>query len=114
MKKLYTPVKINQLELKNRVVMSPMSIGHTVEGFIMDDVVEFYRRRAMGGVGLIVFANMQWDKVRYNPNHGAMLTDEKFIPSLKKLTDAIHEGGSKVFAQLMHRGRCANRASIQG
>ena len=49
-----------------------MSIGHTVEGFIMDDVVEFYRRRAMGGVGLIVFANMQWDKVRYNPNHGAM------------------------------------------
>ena len=102
MKKLYTPVKINQLELKNRVVMSPMSIGHTVEGFIMDDVVEFYRRRAMGGVGLIVFANMQWDKVRYNPNHGAMLTDEKFIPSLKKLTDAIHEGGSKVFAPVSY------------
>ena len=114
MKRLYTPFKVNQLELKNRVIMSPMSVGHTVDGFIMDDVVEFYRRRALGGVGLIIFANMQWDKVRYNPNHGAMLTDEKYIPSLKKLTDAIHEGGSKVFAQLMHRGRCANRASIQG
>ena len=114
MKRLYTPFKVNQLELKNRVIMSPMSVGHTVDGFIMDDVVEFYRRRALGGVGLIIFANMQWDKVRYNPNHGAMLTYEKYIPSLKKLTDAIHEGGSKVFAQLMHRGRCANRASIQG
>lgn len=114
MKKLYTPVKINQLELKNRVVMSPMSIGHTVEGFITDDVVELYKRRAQGGVGLIIFANMQWDKVRYNPNHGAMLTDEKFIPMLKKLTDGIHEGGSRVFAQLMHRGRCAKRFSIQG
>ena len=90
MKKLYTPVKINQLELKNRLVMSPMSIGHTVEGFITDDVVELYKRRAQGGVGLIIFANMQWDKVRYNPNHGAMLTDEKFIPMLKKLTDGIH------------------------
>lgn len=114
MKRLYTPFKVNKLELKNRVIMSPMSIGHTVDGFIMDDVVEFYKRRAQGGVGLIIFANMQWDKLRYNPNHGAMLTDEKYIPSLKKLTDAIHDGGSKVFAQLMHRGRCANRASIQG
>ena len=89
MKRLYTPFKVNQLELKNRVIMSPMSVGHTVDGFIMDDVVEFYRRRALGGVGLIIFANMQWDKVRYNPNHGAMLTDEKYIPSLKMLTDAI-------------------------
>ena len=40
MKRLYTPFKVNKLELKNRVIMSPMSIGHTVDGFIMDDVVE--------------------------------------------------------------------------
>ena len=46
MKRLYTPFKVNKLELKNRVIMSPMSIGHTVDGFIMDDVVEFYKRRA--------------------------------------------------------------------
>ena len=39
MKRLYTPFKVNQLELKNRVIMSPMSVGHTVDGFIMDDVV---------------------------------------------------------------------------
>lgn len=83
MKKLYTPVKINQLELKNRVVMSPMSIGHTVEGFIMDDVVEFYRRRAMGGVGLIVFANMQWDKVRYNPTTAPCLPTRSSSPLSK-------------------------------
>ena len=114
MNKLYTPVTINKLELKNRLVMSPMSIGHTENGFITDDVIALYRRRAAGGVGLIVFANMQWDKVRFNPNHGAMLTDEKYIPMLSKLTEAVHEGGAKIFAQLMHRGRCANRASIQG
>ena len=123
MKKLYTPFKVNELELKNRVIMSPMSIGHTECGAITEDVVEFYRRRARGGVGLIIFANMQWDKVRYNPDHGAMLVDpadrdmtaeKDYIPMLKKLTDAIHEGDCKVFAQLMHRGRCANRKSIQG
>ena len=49
MKKLYTPVKINQLELKNRVVMSPMSIGHTVEGWttLMGSVW------ALGGIQLL-------------------------------------------------------------
>lgn len=114
MKKLYQPVMINKLELKNRMVMSPMSIGNTEDGFITDSIVEFYKRRAQGGVGLIIFANMQWDKERFNPHHGALLTDEKFIPQLKKLTDGIHEGGSKVFAQLMHRGRYAGQKSIQG
>lgn len=114
MKKLYTPYKINQCELKNRMIMAPMSIGNTEEGFVPDSTIEFYRRRAKGGVGLIIFANMQWDKVRYNPHHGALLTDEKFIPQLKKLTDAVHEGGSKIFAQLMNRGRYAYQRSIQG
>lgn len=114
MKKIYTPIKINKLELKNRFVMAPMSIGATDNGFVTDDQVEFYKRRARGGVGLIVFANMQWDKERFNPHHGALLTDRKYLPQLKKLTDGIHAGGAKVFAQLMHRGRYANQASIQG
>ena len=114
MKKIYTPIMINKLELKNRFVMAPMSIGATDNGRVTDDQIEFYKRRARGGVGLIVFANMQWDKERYNPHHGALLTDRKFLPQLKKLTDGIHEGGAKVFAQLMHRGRYANQASIQG
>ena len=114
MKKLYTPLKINSVEIKNRVVMAPMSVGHTVDGFIEDGVVDFFKRRAEAEVGLIIFANMQWDPVRYNPHHGALLTDDKFIPQLKKLTDGIHEGGSKVFAQLMHRGTSAPRSKIQG
>ena len=114
MKKLYTPFKINKLELKNRVIMSPMSVGHTVDGFITDDTIEFYKRRAEGGVGLIIFANMHWDKIRYCPYHGACLTDEKFIPKLKELTDTIHAAGGKIFAQLMHQGRSASRATIRG
>lgn len=113
MKKIYTPFKINGLELRNRIVMSPMSVGHCVNGYIDDAVADFYRSRAEGGVGLIVFANMQWDKVRH-ANNVPLLTDEKYIPQLRKMTDAIHEGGSKVFAQIMHRGTSAPRATIGG
>lgn len=113
MKKLYTPFKINGLELRNRVVMSPMSVGHCVDGILDDAVADFYRSRALGGVGLIVFANMQWDKVRHAHNV-PLLTDEKYIPTLTHLTDAIHDGGAKVFAQIMHRGTSAPRATIDG
>ncbi|NCB24235.1 MAG: NADH:flavin oxidoreductase [Bacteroidia bacterium] len=113
MKKIYTPIKINGIELRNSVIMAPMSVGHTVDGFVDDTVADFYKSRALGGVGLIIFANMQWDKVRHAHNV-PLLTDEKFIPQLKKMTDAIHDGGSKVFAQIMHRGTSAPRATIDG
>lgn len=113
MKKLYTPMKINGLELKNRVVMSPMSVGHCVDGIFDAAAADFYRTRAEGGVGLIVFANMQWDKVRHAHNV-PLLTDEKYIPTLETITGAIHEGGAKVFAQIMHRGTSAPRATIDG
>lgn len=106
-------MKINGLELKNRVVMSPMSVGHCVDGIFDAAAADFYRTRAEGGVGLIVFANMQWDKVRHAHNV-PLLTDEKYIPTLETITSAIHEGGAKVFAQIMHRGTSAPRATIDG
>lgn len=68
MNKLYQPIRINKLELKNRIVMAPMSVGNTKDGFATERDVEFFRRRARGGAGLIVFANIQWDRVRYNPH----------------------------------------------
>lgn len=113
MKKIYTPMKINSVEIRNRVIMSPMSVGHCIDGFLDKEVADFYRRRAEGGVGLIIFANMQWDKVRHAHNV-PLLTDEKYIPTLKHLTDEIHKGGAKVFAQIMHRGTSAPRATIDG
>lgn len=114
MKKLYQEISINKLVLKNRVVMAPMSVYNTRDGYASEGDVAFYRERARGGVGLIVFANMQWDPVRKNPNSGAMLTDEKYIPSLRKVTSAIHEENCAVFAQLMHKGRYATAASQGG
>ncbi len=114
MKKLYQPIMINKLQVKNRIVMSPMGINNTVDGCMTDQDVFFYRKRAAGGVGLIVVANLQWDKVRFNPRSGAHIIDEKSLPSLKRVTDAIHEEGSLAFAQLLHQGRYAVRAKYQG
>ncbi len=114
MSKLYEPIKINQLLLKNRIVMSPMSLGSSVEGKATARDVEYFRRRAKGGAGLMVVANIQWDRVRYNPNEGYLLFDESYVPSLKAITDAVHEEGGKIFAQLMHQGRYCRQADHLG
>lgn len=104
---------INKLKIKNRIMMSPCGINNTVDGCMTDQDVEFYRRRAAGGVGVIVVANMQWDKVRFNPMSGAHIIDRKSLPSLKKVTDAIHKEGCVVFAQLLHQGRYATLEKFQ-
>jgi len=114
MKRLYQPAKINQLTLKNRIVMAPMGLGNTIDGYTSERDVEFYRARARGGVGLIIYANIQFDPIRHNPNSGALLFDAKYVPGLKKATNAIHEEGSKVFAQLLHMGRYAIQANHGG
>lgn len=107
MKKLYTPIVINKTEFKNRVCMAPMGLGTTdyVDGNVTDRLIDCYVQRAKGGVGMIDIANIMYDPNHLDPVNGPILTDDKYIPSLKKLTDALHEAGSKVVAQLVHMGR---------
>lgn len=114
MSKLYEPISINKVQLKNRLVMSPMSVGNTKNGMATAADVEYFRRRAKGGVGLMVMANIQWDRVRYNPNEGYLLFDESYVPALKAVTDAVHAEGAKMFAQLMHQGRYCKQAEHLG
>lgn len=107
MKKLYTPITINKTEFKNRVCMAPMGLGVTdyVDGNVTDRLIDCYVQRAKGGVGMIDIANIMYDPNHLDPVNGPILTDDKYIPSLLKLTDALHEAGSKVVAQLVHMGR---------
>lgn len=107
MNKLYTPIRINKLELKNRVVMAPMGLGTTdyVDGHVTDRLIDCYVERAKGGVGLIVLANMMYDPNHLDPVNGPVLTDDKYIPTLTKFTDAVHREDCKTFAQLVHMGR---------
>lgn len=107
MKKLYTPITINKTVFKNRVCMAPMGLGTTdyIDGHVTDRLIDCYVERAKGGVGMIDIANIMYDPHHLDPVNGPILTDDKYIPTLKKLTDALHGAGSKVVAQLVHMGR---------
>lgn len=104
--KLFTPGKIGNVTVKNRLVMSPMGIGLAeLDGSPSEDMLAFYEARAMGGAGLIIP-----EITRVNDVHGAGLmrqlsvTQDRHIPGLARLATAVHKHGAKIFIQLHHPG----------
>ncbi len=112
--KLYSKGKIGKLELRNRFVMTAMHTAYNTDGVVSDEMVEFYRRRAKGGAGLIIVGASGVDPLRLN-HHGMLrLSDDIYIPGLKRLTEAIHAEGGLIFPQLMHPGRYARSKEYDG
>ncbi len=52
-KGLFKPIRIGQIELRNRIVMPALGLGYAVEGRVTDRLKAFYAERARGGAGLI-------------------------------------------------------------
>ncbi len=103
-KKLFEPGKIGSLELKNRLVMAAMGTHSCdAEGFITDKALRYYSARATGGAGLVIVQGTAVTRGGCSPK-GMRLYDDRFIPGMKKLARAIHEGGAKAFVQLNHLG----------
>jgi 2,4-dienoyl-CoA reductase (NADPH2) len=97
---LFSPILIDGLTLENRIVMAPSHIGlNTEEGFVTPEVIDFFLKRARGGVSMINLG-----AVAVNPRRlpsQMRLSDDKFVPGVKELVDRIHsETGVKVCAQL--------------
>ena len=104
--KLFSPITINGMTLKNRTVMPAMGTGYgNADSTVSDRLVAYLARRARGGVGLIiseVCAVLPRGK-GFGKEIGAWSDD--FIPGLAKLADAVHRAGAKVALQLHHAGR---------
>ncbi|MEJ2724759.1 MAG: hypothetical protein P8175_08965 [Deltaproteobacteria bacterium] len=110
---LFSPISINTMTLKNRMVMTAMHLGYTPEGEVTDRLVHFYKRRAEGGVGLIIVGGCPIDE------YGGMrsmvcINDDRFIPGLQKLTRAVKTAGSSIADQLYQAGRYTHSAMIGG
>jgi 2,4-dienoyl-CoA reductase (NADPH2) len=114
--RLFEPIRIGSMTLKNRLVMAPMEshLGNA-DGSIGPELIAYYRERALGGVGLVVveftcvdgldgFSSMapqlRLDNDRYRSGHG-------------KLVAAVKGAGAKACVQLSHAGR-QSRESVIG
>lgn len=101
---LASPLRINSLEIKNRIILGPMAVLRpTDDGRPSEQTIAFLTRRARGGVGLIIVggsvaSEQAWNESPFSPN--LRFDKDEFIPGLKRLTDAVHAYGTPVFAQL--------------
>jgi 2,4-dienoyl-CoA reductase (NADPH2) len=110
---LFSPIRINRMDLKNRIVMTAMHLGYTPQGEVTDQLVEFYRERSRGGVGLIIVGGCPVDE--YGGMAGMIsLNHDRFVPGLERLTRAVKEDGARIAAQLYQAGRYTHSAMIGG
>ncbi|MCG8567030.1 MAG: FAD-dependent oxidoreductase [Desulfobacterales bacterium] len=101
---LFTPMRINELTLENRIYLPAMHLGMGMEFEVTDQIVEFYARRARGGPAMICVGYCTVNDLAGNTqNIGAH--HDRFIPGLARLARAIQENGSKAAAQINHAGR---------
>lgn len=111
--KLFTPIELGPIELKNRVVMPAIHLVYTPEGEVNDMLVDFYVERARGGPGLIIVGGCPIDDV--SGMHGmTAISDDRHVPGLSRLAAAVHDGGAKIAVQLYQPGRYAFSGFIDG
>lgn len=106
---LFSPAQIGTLQLRNRIVMTPMHLGYTPMGEVTDQLVEFYRARARGGAGLIIVGGCGIDRIG-NAFAMTQIDDDACIPGLQRLVEAVHAEGAKIVPQLYQAGRYAHSA----
>ena len=114
--KMFSPYKIGSLELKNRLVMSPMGTSiANMDGTPSEDMIAFYVARAQGGCGLI-----NTEICQVNSRHGVAMprqlsvSNDRVIPGMAKMVKAVHDAGARMFCQLHHPGRQTYSAMIGG
>ncbi|MDD3897429.1 MAG: FAD-dependent oxidoreductase [Syntrophomonadaceae bacterium] len=111
-KMLFSPFKIGNMEVKNRVVTTAHAVnfGTFMDGEITQRYIDYEVAKAKGGYGMIILEATSIDSDRMDFPRGISMWDDRFIPPMRKLTDAVHKYGTKVGMQLWHVGREANLA----
>jgi 2,4-dienoyl-CoA reductase-like NADH-dependent reductase (Old Yellow Enzyme family)/thioredoxin reductase len=102
---LFSPFRLKSTEIRNRI----FSTGHDTylpeDGLPSEALIAYQRARARGGAGLIVIQVVGVHQTSRYTEALLMGTSDDCIPHFKRLVDAIHAEGTKVFIQLFHPGR---------
>jgi 2,4-dienoyl-CoA reductase-like NADH-dependent reductase (Old Yellow Enzyme family) len=102
---LFRPLTVRSLTVPNRFAMAPMTRQASPKGIPGADVAEYYRRRAAGGVGLIITEGVRLP----NPAAGypyaiPTIAGDEVLAGWTRVVDAVHGEGAAIAAQLWHQG----------
>jgi 2,4-dienoyl-CoA reductase-like NADH-dependent reductase (Old Yellow Enzyme family)/thioredoxin reductase len=98
---LFTPFKIGSMELKNRVVLSPMGTNSgNIDGTISEDEIDYFVERAKGGTGLIIMGCQFLNEELAQGSMEGVLKNNYVLPKLTTLCESVHLYGGKIAAQI--------------
>jgi N-ethylmaleimide reductase len=104
--KLFTPYKLGSIELKNRVVMSPMTRCRAIGNIPNDLMAQYYKQRSEAGLIVTEGTAPSPNGLGYARIPG--IFNKQQVDGWKKITSAVHSAGGKIFIQLMHTGRISH------
>lgn len=110
MNKILSPYSKNGLQLKNHLVMAPMTRSRAIGSIPNELMAEYYGQRT--GAGLIVTEGTAPAPEGLGYARIPGVFNQEQVEGWKKVTAAVHEGGSKIFIQLMHTGRVTHKANL--
>lgn len=104
---LFSPMKIGNVEIKNRIVMAPMCMGFgQYNGCATKTMMDYYEERAKGGVGLIFTEITRINDITGASSFGQLgMSHDYQIPALCEMADRIHKHNCKIMVELHHPGR---------
>jgi len=108
--KLLSPYKLGNIELKNRIVMAPMTRSRAIGNIPNQLMAEYYQQRAAAGLIITEGTSPSPNGLGYSRIPG--IYSEAQVEGWKKITNAVHSKGGKIFVQLMHTGRISRHENM--
>ncbi|HDI59225.1 MAG TPA: FAD-binding protein [Desulfobacteraceae bacterium] len=110
---LFSPITINQLEIKNRIAYPALGLLYSYDSRLNDRYYEYFRARARGGAGIVTVGPVGVDFIG-SGLAALSLRDDTYIPDFQKLTGIIRGEGARAFIQLFHAGGYSHPILIDG
>lgn len=110
MSKLFSSTSLGSLALSNHVVMAPMTRSRAVNNIPNDLIAEYYAQRADAGLIITEGTSPSINGLGYARMPGIFSKEQ--IGAWKKVTQAVHQKGGKIFLQIMHAGRVAHPSNL--
>ena len=107
---VFEPAALGPLTLRNRLIKSATFEGRTPDALVTDELVDFHRRIAAGGIGMTTMAYVAVAPEGRTHREQVFLR-EAALPGLARLTEAVHAEGALASAQIGHAGPVANGRS---
>jgi 2,4-dienoyl-CoA reductase (NADPH2) len=104
--KLFEPLEIGNITISNRIVMPAINLNMASDGYVSQQLIDFYVERAKGGAGMLIVGGCYVDLYAKGIPMMISIDSDDFLPTLTKLTQAVHSARDdvKVCAQLYHGG----------